>query len=158
MDKPLAFEFLGDIVALRNIYIDSRPYFSTYYVGELEYHTVEIQFTTPSLGLCTLHYDPASDKYEICIMQTKITEEITRDHLLARYIRLLVEKDLVEEEPFEYILSPEDEAKIKDEDRNLYTRVWNNDLITPESMPNVNPEYLKYMESIRSIWKELIGH
>jgi len=158
MNEGLPLEFLGDIATLRLIKIDSRPYFITYIIEDVEYHTVEIQFTIPSLGICTLEYDPALDTYKIRVMQTGLKKKIPADHPLAKYIKLLVEKDLVKEEPFEYILSPEDKAKIENEDRNLYTRVWNNDLISPESMPNINPDYLEYMESIRSIWEELRDH
>ncbi len=155
MDEGLPFEFLGDVATLRLIKIDSRPYFVTYIIKDVEYHTVEIQFELPSLGVCTLKYDPALDAYRISVIQTKITREISSVHPLARYIKLLVEKDLVKEDPFEYMLSPEDKAKIDEEDKNLYTRVWNNDLIASESIPNINQEYLEYMENIRSIWKEL---
>ena len=156
----LPFEFLGDIATLRLVEIHSRPYFSTYIVEDVEHNTVEyhaigMQFTIPSLGMRVLKYDPASDTCRISVKQTRVTEEVSADHPLARYIRLLVKKDLVREEAFEYILSPADKAKIKEEDRNLYGRVSSSGLIDPETMENVNEEYLEYMESIRSIWEEI---
>lgn len=155
MDKALPFEFLGDIATLRLVEIDSRPYFSTYIVDDVEYHTVEIQISVSSLGICTLKYDPASDTCKITIMQTRVTKEISTGHPLAKYIKFLTEKDLVREEPFEYILSPEDKVKIEDEDRNLYDRVSSNSLVNPDTMRNVNEKYLEYIESISSIWKEI---